>query len=222
MDSKLSIFTQRPGEPVHFHFHLGILALRHNKEPMRLDQERPDMLTRSFMMLMLLAAPSVALAQPLTVEQRLQRVEDELAIGRVLVDYAATQDARNYAAYAALFAKDGEWVSGKSVHKGRAAIEQMLVRLYGTPPADYINGESYHLTSNPQIDLHGDRATVRSRHLLVLRGSKGEPVPSLAGRYEDEMIREDGTWKILRRVDYPVMPTSDEWMAFIRARNASK
>ena len=189
---------------------------------MRLDRERPNLLTQSLMMLMLMAAPSATLAQPLSMEQRLQRVEDELAIGRVLVDYAATQDARNYAAYAALFAKDGEWVSGTSVHKGRAAIEQMLVRLYGNPPAGFVNGESYHLTSNPQIDLKGDRASVHSRHLLVLRGPKGVPIPSLAGRYEDEMIREDGAWKILRRVDYPVMPTSDEWMAFIRARNASK
>lgn len=182
------------------------------------------MFTRPLMMLMLIAAPSASLAQTAapTVEQRLQRVEDELAIGRVLVEYAATQDARNYAAYAALFAKDGEWVNGKTVHKGRAAIEQMLVGLYGNPPAGFVNRESYHLTSNPQIDLHGDRASVRSRHLLVLRGPKGEPVPSLAGRYEDEMIREDGAWKILRRVDHPVMPTNDEWMAFIRARNASK
>ena len=75
-------------------------------------------------MLALLAAviPALALAQASsqTIEQRLRRVEDELAIRRVLVDYAATQDARDYAAYAALFAKNGEWVNGKNVHKGRA------------------------------------------------------------------------------------------------------
>lgn len=161
-------------------------------------------------------------ASGLTVEQRLQRVEDELAIRRVLVDYSATQDAHDYAGYAALFSRDGEWVNGKTVHKGREAILKMLVDLYGTPPPGYVNSESYHITSNAQIDVNGDRAMVRSRHLLVMRGPNGEPTPALAGRYEDEFIREDGKWKILRRVDYPVMPTSEEWMKFIRERKAVK
>jgi uncharacterized protein (TIGR02246 family) len=174
--------------------------------------------------LSLLMVPLSGLAQSsgLSMEQRLQRVEDELAIRRVLVEYAATQDAHDYAGYAALFSRDGEWVNGKSVHKGREAILRMLVDLYGTAPPGYVNSESYHITSNPQIDLHGDRATVRSRHLLVMRGPGGAPTPALAGRYEDEFIREDGKWKILRRVDYPVMPTSEEWMKYIRERNAGK
>jgi uncharacterized protein (TIGR02246 family) len=174
-----------------------------------------------------LAAPlartaAVAQSGTLTVEQRLQRVEDELAIRRVLVDYSAFQDARDYAGYAALFAREGEWINGKTVYKGREAIHKMLVDLYGAPPPGFVNSESYHISSNAQIDLDGDRATVRSRHLLVMRGPKGEPTPALAGRYEDQFIREDGKWKILRRVDTPVMPTSEEWMKFIRERNASK
>jgi uncharacterized protein (TIGR02246 family) len=171
-----------------------------------------------------LAVPIVGHAQAsgLTMEQRLRHVEDELAIRRVLVDYSATQDAHDYAGYAALFAKEGEWVNGKNVHKGREAILKMLVDLYGTPPPGYVNGESYHITSNAQIDVNGDRAMVRSRHLLVMRGPNGEPTPALAGRYEDEFIREDGKWKILRRIDLPVMPTSEEWTKFIRERKAAK
>jgi uncharacterized protein (TIGR02246 family) len=187
------------------------------------------MRTQRFLLLALAAAPLVAgpaiaaaPATPPTIEQRLQRVEDELAIRRVLVEYAATQDARDYAAYAALFAREGEWVNGRTVHKGRAAIHKMLVDLYGNPPAGFVNSESYHLTSNPQIDVQGDRATARSRHLLVMRGPNGEPTPMLAGRYEDEFIREDGEWKILRRVDFPVMPTAEEWMKFIRERRAGQ
>lgn len=169
------------------------------------------------------SGPAAAAQPPApSLEQRLQRVEDELAIRRVIVDYAATQDARDYTAYAALFAKEGEWINGRTVHKGRAAIHKMLVDLYGNPPPGFVNGDSYHLVSNPQIDLHGDRATVRSRHLLVLRGKDGSPTPSLAGRYEDEFIREDGQWKILRRVDFPVMPTAEEWIRFIRARQAAE
>jgi hypothetical protein len=51
-----------------------------------------------------------------------------------------------------------------------------------------------------------------------MRGPKGEPTPALAGRYEDELIREDGQWKILRRVDHPVMPTAAEWNKVIEER----
>jgi uncharacterized protein (TIGR02246 family) len=191
-------------------------------------QDNPGMNIRRFtfpgvLVALAVVMPALALAQAsaLTVEQRLQRVEDELAIGRVLVDYSARQDARDYAGYAALFARNGEWVNGKNVYKGREAILKMLVDLYGAPPAGYVNSDSYHLTTNLQIDVNGDRATARSRHLLVMRGPRGEPTPALAGRYEDELIREDGKWKILRRVDYPVMPTSEEWMKFIRERKAA-
>jgi uncharacterized protein (TIGR02246 family) len=175
---------------------------------------------RGIVVLLAAALPALTAAQGAspTLEQRLQRVEDELAIQRILIDYSATQDARDYAGYAALFAREGEWVNGSTVHKGREAIQRMLVDLYGNVPPGYENNESYHIASNGRINVQGDRATASSRHLLVMRGPNGEPTPALAGRYEDEFIREDGKWKILRRIDYPVMPTREEWLRFIRER----
>ena len=168
------------------------------------------------------ALPAAEPAGAPTLEQRVQRVEDQLAIQRILVDYAATQDAHDYDGYAALFAQDGEWVNGRNVYKGRVAIHKMLVDLYGAPPPGYVNNESFHISYDAQIDVHGDHATAHSRHLLIMRGPNGEPTPMLAGRYEDEFIREDGQWKILKRVDTPVMPTAEEWMKFIRERKAAK
>ncbi len=169
-----------------------------------------------------LALPVMAQDRAASILQRLQRVEDELAIRRVLVEYSATQDARDYAGYAALFAREGEWVNGSNAYKGRDAIYNMLVGLYGEPPEGYVNNESYHISTNFQVTLDGDRATARSRHLLIMRGPDGEPTPMLGGRYEDEFIREDGEWKILRRVDYPVMPTQEEWMLFITTLRSSE
>ena len=155
-------------------------------------------------------------------EQRIQHAEDALAIRRLLVDYAWTQDARDFAAYAGLFARDGEWVNGTTVHKGPEDSRKMLAGIYGTPVANYVNRESFHITTNIEIDLDGDHATARSRHLLFTRGPDGRPKPTLAGQYRDDLIREDGAWKFLRRVDTPVMPTPEEWSQIMRARTPAR
>jgi uncharacterized protein (TIGR02246 family) len=167
-------------------------------------------------------ALSFAQAPAPTVEQRLQRVEDELAIRRVITAYSNTQDAHDYDGYVALFAKDGEWASGANVYKGRDAIKKMLVGLYGAPPPGYVNGESFHISFNADVRLNGDTARAVSRHVLFMRGKKGEPVPMLSGRYDDEFVREGGEWKIRRRVDTPVIPTADEWTKIIAELRAGK
>lgn len=168
-----------------------------------------------------LAAVSLAsaVAQPAvpTLEQRLQRVEDELAIRRIITAYSNTQDAHDYDGYVALFAVDGEWASGTNVFKGHDAIKKMLVGLYGATPPDYVNGESFHISFNADVTLNGDQATASSRHVLFMRGPTGHPVPMLSGRYDDEFVREDGQWKIQRRIDTPVMPTAAEWAKIIAA-----
>lgn len=158
------------------------------------------------------ASPAAAPADSSgTLESRLRRAEDQLAIQRIITDYAARLDAQDFDGYAALFARDGVWQNGATVRRGAEEIKAMLVGLFGTPEPGYVNSESYHLVSNMAVDVDGDRATARSRHLLVMRGPDGSPTPELAGVYEDEFIREAGQWKILRRVDFPVMPTPDEW-----------
>lgn len=170
-----------------------------------------------------LAAASVgAAAQPAagSLETRMQRVEDELAISRILVDYAAFLDGRDYARYADLFAPDGEWTNAAGTHKGPAAIRQMLERTLGPPGAP--NASNYHLISNPRIDLAGDRATATSRYLFMMRGTGGQPTPSLAGIYRDELVRQGGKWKIARRVADDIMPTPEEWRKFIAAQQAGQ
>ncbi len=150
------------------------------------------------------------------------RLEDQLAIQRVLVEYAARIDAQDFDGYADLFAREGEWRNGNTVRKGRAEIKELLVGLFGTPPEGFVNRESYHLVSNPQVEVNGDRATARSRHLLIMRGRDGSPVPELTGLYEDEFVRGDGEWKILRRVDNPIMPTPEEWRKEMAERQAGR
>jgi uncharacterized protein (TIGR02246 family) len=155
-----------------------------------------------------------------TIEARLRKAEDTLAIQRVITDYSAMIDARDFDGYAALFAKDGVWQNGTTIRRGAEEIKAMLVGIFGTPAEGFVNRSDYHLVSNLEVNVDGDKATARSRHLLIMRGPDGSPTPELAGQYEDEFIRENGVWKILKRVDNPIMPTREEWLKEMQARNA--
>jgi uncharacterized protein (TIGR02246 family) len=179
-------------------------------------------MVRTLLIAALAAASLSAQAQPKSgsIEARLQRVEDELAIRRLLIDYAAFLDGRDYARYAGLFTADGEWTNAGGSHKGQTAIRQMLEAALG--PAGAPNAANYHIISNPRIDLQGDRARATSRYLFVMRGQGGEPVPALAGVYSDELVRQAGQWKIRRRVADDIMPTPEEWRRIMAQRQASQ
>lgn len=168
------------------------------------------------------AVIAAAPATEASIEQRLQRAEDELEIRRILVDYHWALDHRDIDAYVALFARNGEWINGSIVRKGPSEIRELLEGLFANRPISGPNRESLHLTTNIQVDVQGDRAEARSRHLLIRRGPDGRPVPTLSGRYEDVLIREDGKWKILRRVDFPVMPTPEEWQKRMAERSSGQ
>ena len=147
---------------------------------------------------------------PLDVEQRLQRAEDDLAIHRVLYDYHWAIDNRDFDLYVSLFARDGEFVTGKAVIKGHDNIRAMLVGIFGETPPGYVNHDTVELTVNPEIEIDGDHATVKSGAFLLEHGPDGFPVSVLVGGYDDQFIREDGKWKFLHRVDHIYVPLPGE------------
>ena len=161
----------------------------------------------------LAATPVMAMAASKTdsIEARLQRIEDELAIRRIPTEYARALDERDFDAYVGLFAKNGQWINGKTVKKGPEEIRQLLVGIFGTPQPGFVNMKSMEVVSNIDVKIDGDHATGTCLHVLLRRTADGTPMPALTGRYEDEYIRENGEWKILRRVDKPIMPTPEEW-----------
>jgi SnoaL-like domain len=136
----------------------------------------------------------------LSLESRMRRMEDEKEIRELLVEYGRRLDARDYRGYAKLFAQEGEWLGGMGRAKGPAEIESMLVKGLGPVASGYRNHSDFHILTNFQITVDGDRATAYSRVLFLVKSAENVPAPSRGGHYEDELIREGGRWRFLRRV----------------------
>jgi hypothetical protein len=141
-------------------------------------------------------------AAPPASDARLQRIDDHIAIERLLLDYGRTLDARDFKAYSELFAKDGEWKGGFGTFKGPAAIQEAMEKTFRNAAGDIPKGNNFHIMSNFIIDVQGDRATAKS-YFIFYKLDKNKPVPEIAGRYEDLLIRENGTWKFLQRNALP-------------------
>ena len=141
---------------------------------------------------------------------RLQRLEDIDAIRRLFQDYRLNLDSKNFRGYADLFAQDGEFIAGPDGSfraKGREAIFELVDGMRGSLLTDE-TGDDLHVAVNDRIDLDGDRATATSTWVYIVRGDGDVPDVSKVGRYNDELTREDGHWKFLRRVapcDIPVV-----------------
>ncbi len=143
----------------------------------------------------------------MTTEARLQRLEDIHDIGRTLTDYGRFLDAREFRNYADLFAKDGVWDGGFGAAKGPQAIFDMMTKNIGDGKGGGgMPAGSYHLLTNFEIDVSGDTAKAWSRWSFVVRAPEGGGARILvAGRYEDDLVREDGRWKFkLRKVSADV------------------
>lgn len=135
-----------------------------------------------------------AQAKP-SVEQRLKQFEDKAEIERLLLDYGRHLDARDFGAYAALFASDGEWVGGFGKVAGPAGIKTFMEK--AMPGRN--TARNYHLLSNFVVSVEGDTATAWSRWAFVVPGPQGAVI-SQAGRYDDTLVRENGRWRFKRRV----------------------
>lgn len=136
---------------------------------------------------------------------RLQRLEDIQEITTLFMSYRRTLDEREFAAYADLFAPDGEWAGNLGSYKGPAAIEKMLEDSVGTAFA-VEPGDDFHLVANPDIHVDGDRATATSTWVFISRDGGDKPKVALLGHYTDVLARTPAGWRFLRREAFCDIP----------------
>jgi ketosteroid isomerase-like protein len=135
---------------------------------------------------------------------RVQAIEDKDGVWRLLMEYRRHLDSRDFKAYASLFTDDGMWAGDLGKAVGPAAIEDLLVRTLEVYESD--TTRTYHVVSNPVIDVDGDRATAYTNWTFVTRAGNDMPVWEMLGHYVDEIVRTPEGWKFKRRVAYRDMP----------------
>ena len=154
----------------------------------------------------LLVAPSARAADLASLAARIQVLEDREAIRALILAYGTAHDHRDYRTFASLFATNGEWVGGLGSAKGPDAIFQLMDKTIGHNPQPNGSG-TYHVLTNDQIEIHGDRASATTKWIYITPGPDGAPKLVYLGHYNDQFIRENGVWKFLRReapADIPV------------------
>jgi uncharacterized protein (TIGR02246 family) len=156
-------------------------------------------------LLVLITLLPLAAQQDKSLATRVQRLEDIEEIRAVLLDYGRFLDSRDFAAYSRLFAKDGEWAGGFGIVQGPAAIQAFMEKNIPGPN----RGNTFHILSNFEIQVHGDTATAWSRWTFVTPGADKKPAISQAGRYDDTLVRENGHWRFKRRTASNDIPVPD-------------
>ncbi|NQZ99324.1 MAG: nuclear transport factor 2 family protein [Myxococcales bacterium] len=137
-------------------------------------------------------------------QDRVQRLEDILEIQQLFIDYGHHLDAGDFEAYASLFANEGEVLLGPL---GRAKGRDQIRSLMETA-LDGAVGTSFHVISSPMIALRGDTATSDVMWTVVHRKEDGHPSLSMIGRHRDELVREDGRWRFLKRRGFVDIPSA--------------
>ena len=129
-------------------------------------------------------------------QTRVATLEARDQIRELFANYGRTLDSRDFKAFAALYAKDSEYVGGGgAAAHGPAEIANQLESVLKANAS----GANLHVFSNEKIEVHGDNATSLSRGAFYVQDAAGQPVALIYATYKDELVREDGQWKFKRR-----------------------
>ena len=129
-------------------------------------------------------------------------VEEKEAIRDVLSAYCFYVDDGEFDKWAGLFSEDAVFDAGpQGKMQGRAAIKDFIVKAVPT------QGEGparKHCTMNSMIQVNGTEAKVDS-YIIVVREADQGIMTSLAGRYEDLLVKQGETWRFkVRKIHFDI------------------
>src|SRR3989442_8690907 len=125
--------------------------------------------------------------------QRVQALEDELAIHRLIVGYGLAVDIGDADGAAAVFTEDGVYDVDVGLMRGRNAVAA-LVR--GERHQSMV-GRCAHQIGPAVVEVDGDRALATGYSRVYRRGDRGTEIHRVSfNRWELE--RRDGGWLITK------------------------
>ena len=133
-----------------------------------------------------------------TLEERLQAVEDMLAVQQLMAFYHNAVDGwdergthKDPEAIAALFTEDGVWdvTAREPAPTGRAEVAQLAKDLQAVPWV-------IHTVVNPIVSPDGDEATGEFKGILRVARTPGAPLEWSIGRYRLRARRTPDGWRI--------------------------
>jgi uncharacterized protein (TIGR02246 family) len=131
---------------------------------------------------------------------------DRAEIHALLTAYGSTLDARDFDAFAALFAEDGVYVAGTGQGVSGPDAGAMMEQVFAANALGF-REPNYHVFFNEVIAFKdADHAAATSMSLYMVPDEANRPSPALMARYEDELVREDGAWKFARREVQSLIP----------------
>ena len=129
--------------------------------------------------------------------QRIRELEDREQIRQIFVEYARCLDGNDFVRYGNLFASDGVLAAQLGEAVGPDAIAALLEKTLGPHVRGHLPA-AVHVMNNQRIDVDGDTASTQVMWFYLTTDPDGVPTVLQSGRYVDDLVREQGVWKIKR------------------------
>jgi hypothetical protein len=130
-------------------------------------------------------------------------LEDKNEIERLQYAYGYFIDNRMFREMADLFCNEGSWIEigQRGRYYGKERIYQFLLEVLGDGRWGLLKDEVInHVQQQPIITVAADRQHAWARARAQVQGNSPPDTPHFLladGIYENEYVRENGTWKIL-------------------------
>ena len=130
-------------------------------------------------------------------------LEEKDAIHETIAEYCFHFDGGEFDKWVDLFTDDGVFDAGRlGVQKGKDALRAFLKNIRLTNGSPMVK----HCVMNEVIKVNGNEATAKSYIVLVRAKGEGALVNGLAGRYEDQLVKQGDRWLFKnRKVHFDLM-----------------
>ncbi|HWJ67171.1 MAG TPA: nuclear transport factor 2 family protein [Nocardioides sp.] len=145
--------------------------------------------------------PDATDARLAALEERLARVEDELAITRLIASYGPLVDGGEADLVAGLWTEDGVYDVDEGHMAGRGQLAAMV---RSRAHQGWIAGGCAHFLGPAHVTLDGDTAVAVCHSLMVVNdggefGSDAAFGVRRATAHHFELVRSDDGWRVARR-----------------------